>query len=340
MSERVGIVVIGRNEGERLVRCLESVRGQGQVVYVDSGSTDGSVGRARELGAEVVELDMSKPFTAARARNAGFARLREHMPDVEFVQFVDGDCEVEPGWLHAGTTALQLEPGLAAVCGRLRERFPEASIFNQLCQMEWDGPLGDVASCGGVAMYRVKPFADANGFRESMQAGEEPELCFRLRSAGANIRRVAQQMAIHDAAMTKTVQWMTRTKRGGQAFAECHWLHRGSGFRRREVSRAIVWGIIAPSGIAVGLLGIVVSPWLAVIAILSVLGMCAMSVRASNSKRRQGYSLQASLLYGIACLTGKPFESLGLLRYHLNRARGQHIELLEYRRSEPQGKIV
>ena len=121
MTGQVGIVVIGRNEGERLVRCLQSVRGQGVMVYVDSGSTDGSVPRARELGAEVVELDMSRPFTAARARNAGFARLRELEPDVEFVQFVDGDCEIEAGWIDRAAAVLQQDSSVAAICG-LRPR--------------------------------------------------------------------------------------------------------------------------------------------------------------------------------------------------------------------------
>ena len=63
----LGVVAIGRNEGERLRRCLNSVVGRGHtVVYVDSGSTDGSTELARELGADVVELDLSLPFTMAQ----------------------------------------------------------------------------------------------------------------------------------------------------------------------------------------------------------------------------------------------------------------------------------
>ena len=65
----IGVIAIGRNEGERLRRCLDSVVGKGfSVVYVDSNSTDGSVDFARSVGAEVVELDMSLPFSAARAQ--------------------------------------------------------------------------------------------------------------------------------------------------------------------------------------------------------------------------------------------------------------------------------
>src|ERR1700738_3404233 len=88
----VGVVVIGRNEGDRLRRCLESVRGTAdRVVYVDSGSSDNSVAMSRGLGATVVELDLRIPFTAARARNEGFDRLLGEQPALRYVFFVDGD---------------------------------------------------------------------------------------------------------------------------------------------------------------------------------------------------------------------------------------------------------
>ncbi len=65
-----GVVIIGRNEGERFERCLRSLVGRASpIVYVDSGSTDNSVGFAEShasSGVHVVRLDMSTPFTAAR----------------------------------------------------------------------------------------------------------------------------------------------------------------------------------------------------------------------------------------------------------------------------------
>src|SRR6056297_3022296 len=92
MAESVAAITIGRNEGERLKRCLASLEGLvAPIVYVDSGSTDGSVAAARNAGAEVVELDPSAPFTAARARNVGLVRLSEIDPDGTYVQFLDGD---------------------------------------------------------------------------------------------------------------------------------------------------------------------------------------------------------------------------------------------------------
>src|SRR5215475_745807 len=123
-----GIVVIGRNEGKRLQRCLRSAPVGTAVVYVDSGSTDGSGQWAREQGTDVIELDVSVPFTAARARNAGFRRLKEIAPDLLYVQFVDGDCELEKNWLKSAVSFIDLHADVGIVCGRRRERHPDRSI--------------------------------------------------------------------------------------------------------------------------------------------------------------------------------------------------------------------
>src|SRR5262245_37640182 len=134
-----GVVVIGRNEGERSRQCLMSLPETGAIVYVDSGSNDGSVELARGLGVEVIELDIRVPFTAARARNVGFRRLRQISPDIEYVQFLDGDCTLIAGWLEDACVLLNQHPDVAAVCGRRCERYPGRSIYNWLCDREWDG---------------------------------------------------------------------------------------------------------------------------------------------------------------------------------------------------------
>ena len=152
----LGVIAIGRNEGERLRLCLESVMGRGLIiVYVDSGSVDGSVELARSLGADVVELDLSRPFTAARARNEGFERLCQINPQVRFVQFIDGDCEVAEGWLEKAREVLEENLEVGVVCGRRRERFPEQTVYNRLADLEWDTEVGEAKACGGDAMMRV-----------------------------------------------------------------------------------------------------------------------------------------------------------------------------------------
>jgi len=122
----IGVVIIGRNEGERLTRCLKSLTTQSnQLVYVDSASTDDSVNMARSLGAEVVSLDMTMQFTAARARNEGFERMRKLYPQTEYVQFVDGDCEIAAGWLISAVNFLRIAipnavPAVVEECRRLK----------------------------------------------------------------------------------------------------------------------------------------------------------------------------------------------------------------------------
>ncbi len=219
------------------------------VVYVDSGSTDGSQQFAKDAGVEVVALDMSTAFTAARARNAGLARLLEIAPHVAFVQFVDGDCEVRPNWLAAGAAALRAEEKLAAVSGRLRERFPEKSLYNKLADIEWDRPIGLEKSCGGNAMFRVRALQEAGGYDATLIAGEEPELCARLRAKGWLIRRIADEMALHDLAMFSQRQWLTRAKRHGFAVLEVSAFRTAAsqGLFRQQMRSAVIWGAIIPA---------------------------------------------------------------------------------------------
>jgi glycosyltransferase involved in cell wall biosynthesis len=185
------------------------------VVYVDSKSSDGSPDLARSMGAEVVALDMSIPFCAARARNEGFARLMQICPEATYVQFVDGDCEVAPSWLDRAQAELEAQPGTAAVCGRRRERHPEASIYNRLADLEWDTPIGETKSVGGDSLMRVAAFEEAGGFDATVAAGEEPELCQRMREKGWKIYRIDAEMTVHDSAMLHFGQWWTRAVRSG-----------------------------------------------------------------------------------------------------------------------------
>jgi GT2 family glycosyltransferase len=222
----VGIVAIGRNEGERLRVCLTSARRDcTHVVYVDSGSTDGSLELAQSLGVHIVNLDLSKPFTAARARNEGFARLKEIDPNLEAAQFIDGDCEIVEGWIAKAQSELMNNPKAAVVCGRRRERFPAASIYNKLCDMEWNTPIGIAIACGGDALIRASAFEQVGGYNPAAIAGEEPEMCVRLRQNGWTIHRIDAEMTLHDAAITRFGQWWKRTLRSGHAYAQGYFLH-------------------------------------------------------------------------------------------------------------------
>ncbi len=324
---RVGVVAIGRNEGERLIRCLQSVVGRSEVVYVDSGSTDGSVAAARSLGAEVVALDMSIPFTAARARNAGFARLRELWPDVEYVQFLDGDCEVAPEWLERATAELDRRPELGAICGRLRERHPEASIYNRLCDIEWDIPLGEIKACGGNSFARVAAVTQVGGYDPGLIAAEDDEFCLRLRRAGWKIFRLMDDMATHDAAMTRAGQWWKRAVRCGFAYANGAALH-GRGPERhfvRETRRVVVWGFGVPTTAAA-------LAWPTSGVSLALLALYPLQLaRTYRGLRKRVPHRGHALAYATSCVLAKFPQVIGLVKFYLGRMRGIQTRIIEYK---------
>lgn len=334
MTAQVAVVVIGRNEGERLLRCLDSVaRAGAPVVYVDSGSDDGSPAAARARGADVVALDESAPFNAARARNEGLARLARLCPDVRYVQFVDGDCELHGDWIATAAAALDADPGVAAVSGRLRERNREASVYNRLCDMEWDAPPGDAASCGGVAMMRVSALRQVGGFRADMTFGEEPELCFRLRREGHRVRRLAAEMGTHDAAMFTFGQWWRRAARAGHAAAEGAALHgRGPGRHNvRKLLSMLFWGGGLPAAVVTCAVLWRAGPQLWMAPAAGAVAYGALTLKVYVQRVRAGERRGDAWLWAASCTVAKWPQFAGVVRFAANRLRRRPTAWVGYR---------
>ncbi len=338
----VGVVVIGRNEGERLRHCLTGLRDAvEQIVYVDSGSTDGSCDIARSMDVDVVDLDVSVPFTAARARNTGFERLIALWPNCRFVQFVDGDCEVNHRWLATARETLDHRPDVAVVCGRRREREPDASIYNRLCDIEWDTPIGEARACGGDAMMRADAFHAVDGFDGSVIAGEEPELCVRLRRNGGRILRLDAEMTLHDAAITRFGQWWKRAVRSGHAYAQGTAMHGRSLERHyvKETRSILFWAVALPVGIFIGvtagLSGLAVGWFLAA---FLAMGYPTLYWRIYRHRRARGQNVGDAGLYACFCVLGKFPQVLGWARYWMNRRLNRRSRIIEYKQTKPRGR--
>ncbi len=322
----LGAVIIGRNEGERLIRCIQSLQTVQTLVYVDSGSTDNSVKAAAELGVNVIELDLSIAFTAARARNEGYRYLVELYPDMDYIQFVDGDCEVNSDWVNKAETFLNMNPDFAVVCGRRRERFPLNTPYNQLCDIEWDTPLGETKSCGGDAMIRVQSLREVSGYRDSLIAGEEPEMSFRLRQAGWKIMRLDAEMTLHDAAMTRFSQWWKRNKRAGHAYAESYDLHGSSAekFRKAECRSIFLWAGILP------VLILLMSLWQPEL----LLGFFIYPLQIARliwRYRKRFNNSRLAVLYAGSNVLGKWPQLQGMAEFKINKKLGQRSHLIEYK---------
>lgn len=320
----VCVVVIGRNEGQRLIDCLNSLKTlRERTIYVDSGSSDGSVEAAAKLCAEVVPLDMTIPFTAARARNAGFDVVMQRWPDTAFIQFLDGDCELDAKWIATAATFLVMRKDVAVVFGRRRERYPDRTVFNAICDREWDGPPGEVPACGGDILIRASVLKDFGGYSDWLIAGEEPELCIRLREKGWKIWRLPSEMTRHDADISRLSQWWRRSVRCGHAYAQVFHLHRTSPSRiwTRNLRRAVFWGGLLPLA---AIAGTALHPAALTLLLVYPLQILRLALRKMPKPGNRW-------LFAAFDVLGKFPEMQGIAQFHVNRLINRRQRIIEYK---------
>jgi len=328
-ARTIGFVAIGRNEGERLRSCLKAIKSlhpNSPVVYVDSGSTDASVEFAQSLGIPVVQLDQNTPFTAARGRNAGAETLISQYPDLEYIQFLDGDCELLKDWIEAGLSALSADD-VGIVSGRRSELYPHASIYNYLMDKEWNTEPGEVLGVPGDMLVKVQLYRDLGGFRAELIAGEDFDFCLRAKYLGYSTLRVDAMMSMHDANILSFSQWYKRVRRGGHAWANLRSLHQtpeGRTFQQKIIS-ILVWAALYPA-LLLGCL--IVYPYALVPLVLLQLGMV---VRCAIRERGRGEPTSKAMAYASLVYLAKYAELQGLVEYwSIRLKRGTHT-LIEYK---------
>lgn len=325
--DEIGVVVIGRNEGERLKKCLQGLLSQvARIVYVDSGSSDGSVQYAKSIDIDVVQLDMRIPFSAGRARNEGFFHLHETYKHLKYVQFIDGDCEICAGWLSFASAFLEENEAYAVAAGRRHEKFPEQSIYNMLCDIEWDTPIGVAEVCGGDFMIREKAFLQVSGFNPIVISGEEPDLCYRLRQHNWLIYRLDHSMTLHDAAMTRFSQWWKRTVRCGHFYAQGYTLHAhdGQGYCLRLALKCWIWALFFP--VTVIGLAILISP---VFLLLFVIYVIQIVMLALQTYKRSG-NRKNSIIYSFFTVLAKWPQLIGQLLFIKRMLMKERLSIIEY----------
>lgn len=331
----IGVVVIGRNEGERLRVCLASLSDVQARVYVDSGSTDGSCALARTLGFDVVELTLPPGFTAARARNAGIERLVEQSPGLAYVQTVDGDCEVRTDWLENARRGLEEDGERAVVFGRRRERYPRANVYHTACDDEWNVRVGEVLSCGGDALFRITALKEVGGFNPLLIAGEELDLCLRLRQHGWCIWSSGCEMTLHDVAIERFQQWWRRSRRTGFAFAELVDMHQAGADPAwsRLLQSALTWSVVALVALTAAIFGLA---WQQPVAVKIAVFFSAMFVLqlVRMALRQRGRVDGLGNGFKLACMimVAKAAQSVGWVQYKLNRVTGAPTSIIEYKR--------
>lgn len=330
----VGVVVIGRNEGERLRACLTSLRDVPARVYVDSGSSDGSCSLARSLDFDVVELAVPPGYTAARARNDGIERLKKNHPHLAFVQTVDGDCEVRPGWIGTALSDLAVDPRRAVVFGRRRERFPKANIYHRACDDEWLVAIGEVSSCGGDALFRLAALEEVGGYNPSLIAGEEPDLCLRLRQRGWRVFSNGEEMTWHDVAIDCIRQWWHRSRRTGFALEELVFIHGLDADRswRRILYSATGWtGVMLAVALALTLAVVTQNAFHLAFAGMASTVLIAQVLRLALKHRARLGGIAGGVKWAGLMMITKVAQATGRFQYKLGRIAGSPPSLIEYK---------
>jgi cellulose synthase/poly-beta-1,6-N-acetylglucosamine synthase-like glycosyltransferase len=326
----LSVVVIGRNEGSRLERCLLSVRKMEdpgwklEIVYVDSTSTDGSVELATRLGARVISVQPRRP-TAALGRNAGWRAT-----SADFVLFLDGDTVLDARFVV--DSLRDFKKDTAVVWGNRREIHPEASVYNRVLDLDWISPAGIVDFCGGDALMRREALEAVGGYDETLIAGEEPEMCRRMRAAGWTILHVDRPMTGHDLAMTKWSQYWRRSVRTGYAYAEVSQRFRGSGLpfwedeARRNRNRALVLSWLAAASLLISVFRMSILPLLVMPGFVLVLAARTAAKVAWKSPDRS-----TRFIYGIHSHLQQIPIYIGQLQYWHDRRKGRTRGLIEYK---------
>ena len=327
----LSVVVIGRNEGERLVRCIRSVRamrqpgGEVELIYVDSASTDGSPERAAELGARVIALDPERPC-AAVGRNAGLRQAR-----AATVLFLDGDTILAPDFVADSLPEFEDEK-VAIVWGHRREIHTEASLFNRVLDLDWVYPPGRAEFCGGDALMRRSALEEVGGYDDTLIAGEEPEMCRRMRERGYVILHVDRPMTGHDLSMPRWRQYWRRAVRAGYAYAQVSERFAGSDMPlwRREARRNRVHAaaLVCVPALAAAL-SVALWTWIPAAAALAALALLA--VRSAFRSRWKGGGARTLLLYGIHSHLQQIPILWGQIRFRLDRRAGRVRGLIEYK---------
>lgn len=267
--QSLSIVIKALNEEAKIDAALRSALAAAaelsprpvEIVLADSASTDATVARAaRYPEVRVVRLRDPAERGCGAGVELGFRAARG-----ELLFFMDGDMQLQPGFLPRAIEALEQDPQLAGVGGVL----VDAQVRNAIDAIRQANPLMVAAGrqpwLGGGGLYRRRAIEAAGGYagHRGLQGYEEAELGLRLGRSGWFLQRLAQAAVTHDGHVHSGLALLHRHWRSGRAQSVGQMLRLGwqQGWWPRFLwaqRHALVMGSAA--GLAV-LVGLLVSPW-------------------------------------------------------------------------------
>ncbi|MDC7223954.1 MAG: glycosyltransferase family 2 protein [Spirochaetales bacterium] len=324
----ISVVIIGRNEGEKLVRCIESVRKINypqdllEVLYVDSDSSDQSLERAREAGVDKALSLVSDRPCAAAGRNRGLRESRG-----ELVLFLDGDTIIEPDFLEKALPSFEDE-SIAIVYGN-RCEIHEDQFYIQLCNRDWDRTYGFTETSGGDILARRSVMEEIGGYYEII-AGEDPEMSNRVVNRGYRILHIEAKMVDHDLGIRTFPMYWKHAVRSGFAYSIVADLtgKREKALWVRENGKIMIQGfaMVSFTVLCLVLAVFLKSPFPC---LLAYLGLNSLQiVRLFIKNRGKFNTLKMNLAYSaLHCYVLKVPMFVGQLKYYLNKNQ----KLIEYK---------
>jgi glycosyltransferase involved in cell wall biosynthesis len=327
----VSIVIIGRNEGQRLIDCLKSIKKNDftpellEVIYVDSNSTDNSKEQAKLLGAAVFSVNSAQP-TAALARNIGWQNSK-----APYVLFLDGDTILDPSFLQKAVKEFS-DPKIAVVFGNRREINPKHTIYNRILDLDWIFPTGYTDFCGGDALIRRSVLLEINGYDPKLIAGEEPEMCRRIREKGYLVLHIDHAMTSHNLAMKTSKQYLLRAIRTGYAYAKLSEKFKNTSIPlwKKESENNIIRGVFF---ISLTLLSIVLTiTFQSFFVLISFTGLLiALTVRTAFKFRWKSDDYYTLFLYSFHSHFQQIPILIGQVTYWREHFSGKRRNLIEYK---------
>ncbi|MCF8271897.1 glycosyltransferase [Chlorobium sp.] len=328
-------VIIGVNSEKTLERCIRSIlEGSStadpiHICYADGGSTDRSIAIARQFpGVTVLELNPEHP-TPGLGRNAGWKA-----GSAPYVQFLDSDTIMDPGWLALALKTMRENPELGAVRGYRREMHPERSFYNWLGDLEWNDRPGLCQSFGGDVLIRRKALEETGGYDETLVGGEDPELGWRISRGGWKILMLDALMTRHDLAMTTINQYLKRAYRSGYGFAavQSRIAPTGDSFWKAEQRRITTKG----GGFIAGIAGALLIPMLqhnlrgTILSLLSLAGGSFLLFKPRITKvgqfmRQQQLNRTDAKKYAWHCSLVVLPQLFGIIRFHAGQLLGKPL---------------
>ena len=195
----ISFIVIGRNEGWKLTKCLESIYKaisvnnlQAEVIYVDSQSKDDSITRAKKFDKIRIFQLLEKKVNAAKARNVGAKEATG-----KYLFFLDGDMELFPEFLtHAFSTKETLVHPL--VGGRLEHHYynEKWALLDKKIFLTHKNPVFKPIA-GGTFIIEKTLWDSVDGMDNRFVVSEDPELGLRLAEKGVLLKSIPHFLGIH-----------------------------------------------------------------------------------------------------------------------------------------------